>query len=188
VVDLKKGDLNEMLESLSTAVEPYGVTVSNINVTYAQPPAEFMHSLEARQLSILQHEEQKERQALAKRRLNDEEDLSRQKVIAHIDRERESLQLKFQDAEAQKQLVELEANAEELRLAKLEERLKKYPVAAEYDIGTLKLEIARALAGNTRAMLQVGSADDIVKAYVMRDVLKDIPFPDQNSDDEKGSN
>ncbi len=180
VVDLKKSDLTEMLTALSTAVEPYGVTVTNINVTFAQPPAEFMQSLEARQLAILQHEEQKEKQALAKRRLNDEEELARQRVLAHVDRERESLQLKYQEAEANKQIVDLEAEAEDLRLSKLEERLKNYPAATEYDIGTMKLEIARALSGNTRAMLQVGSADDIVKAFVMRDILKDIPFPGDN--------
>ena len=182
VVDLKKEDLKEMLAALSTAVEPYGVTVTNINVTYAQPPVEFMQSLEARQLAILQQEEQKEKQALAIRRLNDEEELARQKVIAHIERERESLQIKYQEAEAKKQIVNLEAEAEALRLQKLEERLKNYPSAAEYDIGTLKLEIARALSGNTRAMLQVGSADDIIKAFVMRDILQDVPSQGGNQD------
>ncbi|GIK56969.1 MAG: hypothetical protein HND44_12370 [Chloroflexi bacterium] len=64
-----------------------------------------------------------------------------------------------------------------MRLQKLQERLQKYPEAAEYDVGMIKLEVARSLAGNTRAMLQMGSADDIVKAFVMRDILKDVPFP-----------
>jgi regulator of protease activity HflC (stomatin/prohibitin superfamily) len=181
VVDLKKQDLTHMLESLSTAVAPYGVTVTNISVTYAQPPAEFMHSLEARQLAILQQAEQKERQALAQRRQADIETLARQEVVAQVEREKESLAMEYQRAEARRRLVEFEAEAEELRLQKLEERLKKYPTAAEYDVGTAKLDIARALAGNTRAMLQIGTADDIVKAFVMRDIMQDTPFPDNGA-------
>lgn len=180
VVDLKKQDLTYMLESLSTAVAPYGVTVTNISVTFAQPATEFMESLEARQLAILQQQEHKEKQALAQRRQADAEILARQEVVARVEREKESLETEYLKAEARHRLIELEAKAEELRLQKLEERIKKYPVAADYDVGTAKLDIARALAGNTRAMLQLGTADDIVKAYVMRDVLKEIPFPEDN--------
>ncbi|MCL4262964.1 MAG: SPFH/Band 7/PHB domain protein [Anaerolineae bacterium] len=181
VVDLKKQDLAYMVESLSTAVAPYGVTITGINVTFAQPQAEFMQSLEARQLSILQQSEQKERQALAQRRQADVEILARQQVMAQVAQEKETLELEYMKAEAHHRLVEMEAAAEELRLQKLEERIKKYPVAAAYDVGSAKLDVARALAGNTRAMLQVGSADDIVKAYMMRDVLQDIPFPSNDN-------
>jgi regulator of protease activity HflC (stomatin/prohibitin superfamily) len=177
VVDLKKQDLAYMLEELSTAVAAYGATVTNLSVTYAQPPAEFMQSLEARQLAILQQEEQKQKQALAKRRQTDVEELARQEVVAEVARDKESIEVQIQRAQAQLRLVELEAAAEELRLQKLQERLQKYPAAAQYDIGAAQLEIARSLAGNTRAMLQLGTADDIVKAFVMRDAFKDVPFP-----------
>ncbi|HRQ36540.1 MAG TPA: SPFH domain-containing protein [Chloroflexota bacterium] len=177
VVDLKKQDLTYMLEELSTAVAAYGATVTNLSVTYAQPPAEFMQSLEARQLAMLQQEEQKQRQALAKRRQTDVEELARQEVVAEVERDKESIEVQIQRAEARRRLVELEAEAEDLRLQKLQERLQKYPEAAQYDVGLIKLEVARSLAGNTRAMLQMGSADDIVKAFVMRDVLQDLPFP-----------
>lgn len=177
VVDLKKHDLAYLLEELSTAVTAYGVTVTNLSVTYAQPPAEFMQSLEGRQLAMLQQEEQKERQALAKRRQTDVEELARQEVVAEVERDKESIEVQIQRAEARLRLVELEAEAEDMRLQKLQERLQKYPEAAEYDVGMIKLEVARSLAGNTRAMLQMGSADDIVKAFVMRDILKDVPFP-----------
>ncbi len=181
VVDLKKQDLNYMLEELSTAVASYGVTVTNLSVTYAQPPAEFMQSLEARQLAMLQQEEQKQRQALAKRRQTDSEELAMQEVEAEVERDKESIEIQIQRAEARLRLVELEAEAEDLRLQKLQERLQKYPEAAEYDVGLIKLEVARSLAGNTRAMLQMGSADDIVKAFVMRDILKDVPFPGEDN-------
>jgi regulator of protease activity HflC (stomatin/prohibitin superfamily) len=177
VVDLKKQDLAYMVESLSTAVAAYGAAITGINVTFAQPQAEFMQSLEARQLAILQQSEQKERQALAQRRQADAELLARQQVVAQVERDKELLETEYRKAEARRRLVELEAEAEELRLQKLEERIKKYPAAADYDVGTAKLDIARALAGNSHAMLQIGTADDIVKAFVMRDILKDIPFP-----------
>lgn len=181
VVDLKKQDLAYMVESLSTAVAAYGATITGINVTFAQPQAEFMQSLEARQLAILQQSEQKEKQALAQRRQADAELLARQQVVAQVERDKELLETEYRKAEARHRLVELEAEAEELRLQKLEERIKKYPTAAQYDVGSAKLEIARALAGNTRAMLQVGTADDIVKAFVMRDVLQDLPFPGEDN-------
>ncbi len=184
VVDLKKQDLAYMVESLSTAVAAYGATITGINVTFAQPQAEFMQSLEARQLAIVQQSEQKERQALAQHRQADAELLARQQVVAQVEREKELLEIEYRKAEARRRLVELEAEAEELRLQKLEERIKKYPAAADYDVGTAKLDIARALAGNTRAMLQLGTADDIVKAFVMRDILKDVPFPGDDNGSE----
>jgi regulator of protease activity HflC (stomatin/prohibitin superfamily) len=187
VVDLKKQDLTHTLETLSAAASPYGVTVTNISVTYAQPQAEFMQSLEARQLAILQQSEQKEKQALAQRRQADLETLARQEVVAQVERDKVALTIEFQRAEARLRLVELEAAAEELRLKELEERIKKYPAAADYDVGSAKLEIARALAGNTRAMLQVGTADDIVKAFVMRDILQDAPFPDNGTPEPEAS-
>ncbi|MCP4360339.1 MAG: hypothetical protein GY796_20215 [Chloroflexi bacterium] len=182
VLDLKKADLVDVVEMLSTAVDSYGVSVTNINVTYAQPPAEFMQSQEARQLAILQQKEQEERQRLAQHRQTDADALARQKVIANVEREKENLQRDYQTAEAQHHIIELEAKAEALRLAKLQERLENYPQAAEFDVETNKLEIARALAGNTRAMLQIGQADDIVRAFVMRDILQDIPQTADNGE------
>ena len=104
------------------------------------------------------------------------------RVIAEVGRDREALQSRVQEAETLKRLVELEAEAEELRLARLEERLKNYPKAAQWEVETLQLEIGRALAGNTRAVLQVGSASDITRAFVMRDLRVDPSLADTDGD------
>ncbi len=48
VIDLTRKDLVEVVKNLTADVEPYGVEITKINVTYAQPPDDFMRSLERR--------------------------------------------------------------------------------------------------------------------------------------------
>ncbi len=171
VADLAKQDLSRFHEELGAEMESYGVQISKITVTFAQPSAEVMQSLEARQLASVQQAEQGEKQALAQRRQKDLEDLARQEVLARIEREKELLQLKIQEAKLRQQLVELEAEAEEFKLAKLEQRLKDYPNAAKWIWEGEKLEVSRALAGNTRAVLQLGEANEILSAFTVREML-----------------
>ena len=178
VADLAKQDLSRFHEELGAEMESYGVQISKITVTFAQPSADVMQSLEARQLASVQQAEQAERQALAQRRQKDLEDLARQEVMARIEREKELLQLKIQEAKLRQQLVELEAEAEELKLSKLEQRLKDYPHAAKWIWQTEKLEVSRALAGNTRAVLQLGQANEILSAFTVREML------DEDDDDD----
>jgi hypothetical protein len=78
-----------------------------------------------------------------------------------------------QQAEIRQRIAQVDAGTEELRLSKLEDRLRKYPLAAQYEINRAQLEIARALAGNTRAVVQVGQADDILRSFVIREFLHD---------------
>ena len=47
---------------------------------------------------------------------------------------------------------------------------------------TLQLEIGRALAGNTRAVLQVGNASDIARAFLLRDLRIDPSLADTGGD------
>ncbi len=72
-------------------------------------------------------------------------------------------------------MVELEAGAEELRLAKLQERLQNYLQAAEWEWAGEQLSVARGLASNTHAIVQVGSggASDIARAFLMRDLAQE---------------
>jgi len=171
VADLAKQDLSRFHEELGAEMESYGVQISKITVTFAQPSAEVMQSLEARQLASVQQAEQAEKQALAQRRQKDLEDLARQEVLARIEREKELLQLKIQEVKLKRQLVEMEAEAEEFKLAKLEQRLKDYPNAAKWLWEGEKLEVSRALAGNTRAVLQLGEANEILSAFTVREML-----------------
>jgi regulator of protease activity HflC (stomatin/prohibitin superfamily) len=171
VADLAKQDLTSFRDELGVEMESYGVQISKVTVTFAQPSADVMQSLEARQLAAVQQAEQAEKQALAQRRQKDLEDLARQEVMARIEREKELLQLKIQEAKLRQQLVELEAEAEELNLSKLEQRLKDYPNAAKWIWETEKLGVSRALAGNTRAVLQLGEANEILRAFTVREML-----------------
>ncbi|MDP9313353.1 MAG: SPFH/Band 7/PHB domain protein [Chloroflexota bacterium] len=173
VNDLARQETAGLRESLSADVEQYGVTITKINITDARPPADFLQSQEARQLAVLQRAEQAEKQALAQRRQADQEALARQQVVARVEREREELQVQVQQAEARRRIAELDAEAEAVRLLRVEEGLRKNPLAAQRELQLAQFEVARALASNSRAVLQVGGADDLVRAFVMREVLHD---------------
>ena len=175
VNNLTRQDTSELREALSKASDPYGVKIVKVNIIYALPPADFVRSYEGRQLALLQQAEHTEQQALAQRTQADKETLARQAVIARVERERQELQLQIQQAEIRKHVVELEAEAEELRLAKLQDRLQNYLQAAEWEWAGEQLSVARGLASNTHAIVQVGSggASDIARAFLMRDLAQE---------------
>jgi regulator of protease activity HflC (stomatin/prohibitin superfamily) len=175
ITDVGEENMVELLEELGQGITPYGVEITKVSITYAQPPPEFIQLKESLKLVKLQQAEQEEKQTLALRQQADAEVLARQQVIASVERKREELKARSQRSGAQREIVKLEAEAEDLRLQKLEERLKNYPNAAEYEMELKRLDIARALAGNTRAMLQVGKADDIARAFVLKDIMSDRP-------------
>ncbi len=184
VNNLTRQDTSMLRETLNAASEPYGVSIEHVNIIFAHPPADFVRSQEARQLALLQQAEQAEQQSLALRKQTDADALSRQAVIAKIQREREELQLQIQQAEVRKQVVELEAQAEDLRLARLQERLEKYKEAAEWDWAGEQLGVAKGLASNTHAVVQVGSggATDIARAFLMRDIIQEQQEPQAKTD------
>ena len=171
VIDMKRNDLMPIVDKLNEDVESYGVTAQKINVTYAQPPAEFMQSEEARLLASFHQAEQVERQVLLQQQQANAEALARQEVIARVEREHEALEFQYQQEEARRRVVEMVAETESFRLQKLEERIKNYPDAVKYELALKRLEIAQGLATNNRAMLQIGSADDIAKAFMMREIM-----------------
>src|SRR2546429_68154 len=167
----QRGKYLSTIES-GTRVLPPWIVVSHL-VTRRIIPFD-VPAQEARQLAMLQQVEQMEQQALTQRKQTDAETLGRQAVIARVDREHEELQLQIQQAEARRRVVELEAEAEELRLAKLQDRLRMYPQAAEWEWQGEQLEVARGLASNTHAVVQLGSsgANDIARAFLLRDVTQ----------------
>ena len=174
VNNLTRRDTSELRDALSNASEPYGVKMVKVNIIYAHPPVDFVRSQEARQLAMLQQAEQAEQQALLQRKQTDGETLARQAVIARVERERDELQEQVQKAEIRRHVVELEAEAEELRLAKLQERLNSYPRAAEWEWAGEQLEVARGLASNTHAVVQMGGGStDLAQAFSLRDSWQD---------------
>ncbi len=147
VVNLKRKDTQELCSIIGQDVEPYGVTIHNIVITYTRPPEEFIHSQQARQLAVVQQLAEEEQQRLALLRQKDAAELAHQKVLS-------------------------DAETETLRLEKLQEQLKNFPAASQYDLQRARIQVAQALAGNTRAMLQVGRVDDIAQTLIMRDALQ----------------
>ena len=155
VLDLAGTESAQLAEATGAALAAYGVEVVRVVILRIRPPDEFMRSMESRRIAIVQREEEVEQHALEQRRQADRESLERQRV------------------EARRELSELEAANEALRLERLQERLAAYPEASRYDLETARLDVARALAGNTRAMLNVGTGGDIASALVMRDLAGD---------------
>jgi regulator of protease activity HflC (stomatin/prohibitin superfamily) len=173
IASLTGMDTTSLLAELTEGVERYGVAITKVNISYATPPPDFLASHESRQLAAVQRDEQADRQALAQRRQADQEALALQARIAQVERERQEIQLQVQQAEARKRIVDLEADAEELRFARLQERLQKYPQAAEWEVSSARLEIARGLASNTRAVVEVGSTGEIARTLMMRDIIQE---------------
>jgi len=173
ITDLADENLEGLLEELAEGIRPYGVEITKLSITYAQPPEDFIRLKESLKLVKLQQAEQTEKQILALRRQEDSQAQAQQEVIASVERKREELKARYQRSEARREVVKVEAESEEFRLMKLEERLERYPKAADFELELKRLEVARALAGNTRALLQVGSADDIARAFIMRDIMVD---------------
>ena len=177
ISDLQGQTTDELRAAIDTVVASHGATIRRVTITAARPPEDFLRSEEARQLAVLQRAEQAELQALALQRQADEETRERQKVVAQIEREREVLQGQVQQAAARKQIAELEAEAAELRLAKQEEILQRYPNAAHWEWSGTQLEVARALASNSRVFLQVHGVDDITRALTLRELASESAAP-----------
>jgi len=96
-------------------------------------------------------------------------------VAAQVARKRDELQIEIQQAEIRQRMVELDAAAEELRLSKLEERLARYPRAAQWDWDGAQLEVARALAGNSRVLVHMQGTDDLARLVMARERATDQP-------------
>lgn len=178
--DLTRWDLTELQKTLSEEVKPYGVMITKIHITFAQPPEDIVLAQEARRLASYQRAAQEEQHALAVRRQADQEILAHQSVVAQAEREKESLRAQSQHAEMRKQIFEQEAIAADRRLALLEERLAHYPNAAKWEWQSEQLTVARALAENTRAIVQFGNSDELMRAWMMQDLSLSNANPPTN--------
>jgi regulator of protease activity HflC (stomatin/prohibitin superfamily) len=150
VLDLTADDADWLKTQVGAAIGAYGVEIQRVVITHVQPPRPFMASRESRKLAAVQRDEQTDRHALEERLLSDREALERQRITA------------------QRERIELEAANEDLRLRHLQARLTAYPQAARRDLDDQRLAVARALAGNSRAMVQVGSGGDVADALIVR--------------------
>jgi regulator of protease activity HflC (stomatin/prohibitin superfamily) len=155
VIDMSKLDTDKLRTDISNILSRYGINVTRVVITHVSLPVEFVRSREAQSLAQIQRAEEKEQHALEMLRQADQDERTRRRISA------------------QREAIELEAANEVARLERLETRLRDYPAALEWDVQTQRLDVARALAANTRAMVQVGPADDITTALLMHTATDD---------------
>ena len=155
VLDMGVAENDRLRKGIGEALATYGVEVVRVVLTHVLPPMEFIASRESRRLAVVQRAEEEERHALAVVRQSDAEKLDRQRISAR------------------REAIELEAANEVARLERLESRIREYPNAMHWDVESQRLEVARALAANTRAMVQVGPAADVAASLLMHTLPED---------------
>jgi regulator of protease activity HflC (stomatin/prohibitin superfamily) len=149
--------------ALTSSLERYGVRVIGVLVVRVDAPPELMAAREARPLAILRTSGQEQQAGLERRVQADRDALARQEAQARFEREKEQAELA---AAIRRRKIELEAGTEALRLEKLQERLAAFPEAARWDWAGERLKVARKLAGNSRAIIQLGGSGDLADALV----------------------
>lgn len=154
LLDLAPADADRLRTAIGAAIAPYGAEVQRVVITRVRPPDEFMASREARRLAAARRDEQTEQFKLEERLQADRDALKRQRITAKRER------------------IELGAANEALRLQRLEERLAAYPAASRQDVLDRRIEVAEALATNTRAMVQVGPGGDVADALILDNLVE----------------
>jgi regulator of protease activity HflC (stomatin/prohibitin superfamily) len=149
VLDMGAADTERLRAGIGAALGNYGVEIVRVVLTHVTPPLEFIASRESRRLARIQRAEEEEHHALAVLRQSDREELDRQRISAR------------------REAIELDAANETARLERLEERIRTYPNAMHWDVEGQRLDVARALASNTRAMVQVGPGGDVAASLLM---------------------
>ncbi len=158
VLDMVGRESEVIRDALSSALESYGVRVTRVLVVRVDPPPGFLATREARRLAQIRTSQQEEEAGFDRRVQSDRDALARQEAQARFEREMEKVGLA---AAIRLREIELDAETEALRLEKLQERLARFPEAARWDWAGERLKVARKLAGNSRAMLQIGGTGDV---------------------------
>jgi regulator of protease activity HflC (stomatin/prohibitin superfamily) len=149
--------------ALTAALERYGISVISVLVVRVDAPPDLMAAREARRLAILRTSGQEQQAGFEQRVQADRDALARQEAQARFERAQEQAELA---AAVRRREIELDGETEALRLAKLQERLAAYPEAARWDWAGERLKVARELAGNSRAIIQLGGSGDLADALV----------------------
>jgi regulator of protease activity HflC (stomatin/prohibitin superfamily) len=175
LLDLANTESEEMLATIGEELGRYGVVPTRALIVRADPPAEFLATVESMKLSVLHVPEQKERIELERRAQTERASLALEQTRQQMQLEMEQVELA---ARVRRLKIELEADTESLRLARLEERLAKYPNATSWDWASQKLRVARSLAGNSRALVSVGGSEDVADMIMKRTMMdpEEKPF------------
>jgi len=168
VIDMSPTDTDKLRSSIADVLGRYGIEIARVVITHISLPMDFVASREAQGLAAVQRAEEKEQHTLEMLRQTDRDERTRRRIAA------------------QREAIELEAANEVARLERLETRLRDYPAALDWDVQTQRLDVARALAANTRAMVQVGPADDIATAMLMHTAMDDGVPPAKEREQPRG--
>jgi regulator of protease activity HflC (stomatin/prohibitin superfamily) len=170
VLELDAEHSEALRSRIEAHVQPFGVEISHLSITYARPHDSLLAAEEARQLAIAQRGEAAEQHALAERRLLDEQALAHQRLLAELALEQERLQAQVQQAEVRQRVSLIESETQAAHLRRLEAMLAEFPRAAEWDWQSEQLEVVRALASNTRAVVQLGHLTDVARTVLATEV------------------
>ncbi|MGL4648821.1 MAG: SPFH domain-containing protein [Caldilineaceae bacterium] len=158
--DIANLERDVMRARIATDIKGFGVNITNVNITRALLPEQFMASQEARQLAILQQAVQAEQQALALRRQADTALLARNEAIAAVEQLREALRSHSLEADSRRQVAEADA-----------ETLQRYPEAVRMALLRARIEVARALAANGRTLVRIGGVEEMEHLISLDDLV-----------------
>jgi regulator of protease activity HflC (stomatin/prohibitin superfamily) len=147
-LDLGPNEAATLMAALGVQTGTFGVEVKNAAFTRVALPADLTASLEAQRLAAVQLAEEAERFALTQ-----QQQANRAALAA-------------QDEEQRRASVEQEATVEDLRLKRLEARIKANPEAARYDLEIERIKVAQQLATNSRAVVGFGSGADLTSTIL----------------------
>jgi regulator of protease activity HflC (stomatin/prohibitin superfamily) len=160
ILDLGEAEAEQLRVAIGERLEPYGTEAVRAVLAHVMPPTAFVASREAQRLARLQRAEEEELHALALLRQSNREALTREQIAAG------------------RAEIELEADNEAARLERLETTIREFPAAMRWDLDSQRLDVARALAANPRALLQVGTDSDVAGALLMQTNADGHPVPD----------
>jgi regulator of protease activity HflC (stomatin/prohibitin superfamily) len=167
VLDMGAVETEMLRGRMDDSLRHYGVEIRGLNVMFARPNEQLMAAEESRELAVAQRAEAAERHVLAERRLQDEQALARVRLDAGLDREHQRLIAQAEQAEMRQRISRIEAETLGIRLQRLEELLREFPRAAEWEWQGEQLGVVRALASNTRAVVQFGQVSEAVRSVLV---------------------
>jgi regulator of protease activity HflC (stomatin/prohibitin superfamily) len=165
ILDLGEAEAEQLRQAIGARLEPYGTEAVRAVLAHVMPPTAFVASREAQRLARLRRAEEEDLHALALLRQSNREELTREQI------------------KARRAQIELEADNEKARLQRLEVTIRDFPAAMRWDLDSQRLDVARALAANPRALLQVGTDSDVAGALLMQTEADGRPAPEPTRPD-----
>jgi regulator of protease activity HflC (stomatin/prohibitin superfamily) len=148
-LDLGADQATKLKAALGKLTGPFGVEISAVTFTRSTLPVDIAASLEAQRMAAIQQDVESATFALEQTRISNHAALETMEQVGRIG------------------ALEKQAEAEDLRLRLLEQRLRAHPAAARYDLQVARLKVAKKLASNTRAVVGLGGPGAFTTATLL---------------------